>query len=61
MHKRPQGIAKALSRLWRKDAADECPDLPDMWAYWEHTEATVREALRLQEAGNKKGAVRNAS
>jgi hypothetical protein len=61
MHKRPQRHAKVFARLWHKFAGEDSPDLPPMWAYWEHTNATVREALLLQGPGNDKNEVRDAS
>jgi hypothetical protein len=66
MQRRPARLDQILIGRWRKVAADEYPDLPEMWRYWLYTnsvmqEAVSREAIELPEAENQRNKARKVA
>jgi hypothetical protein len=66
MERRPARLDQILIGRWRKVAADECPDLREMWRYWLYTnsvmqEAVPRDAVELPEAKNQRNKARKVA
>ena len=61
MQEQSQGLGRSIGRWWRKKAVAEAPELPGMWAYWELTDAIMREAARPREAEDQKNNKRKAA
>jgi hypothetical protein len=66
MYESPERLNQVLARWWQKVLATEChdPECPDMsedWAFWEETDASLREALQSEEGENQKAPIREAA
>ncbi len=65
MHMHSERLSQVFTGWWRKKAVNDCPDVPEMWLYWQYTKGIEqhgsREASCLAEAENQKNEVREAS
>lgn len=61
MHESPERLNQVLARWWRKILVTECPDVPEEWAYWESTDASLRETLQSQDGEDQKSPAREAA
>jgi hypothetical protein len=61
MYESPERLNQILARWWRKILVTECRDDPDEWDYWEHTDASLREAQQSQESDDRETVIREAA
>jgi hypothetical protein len=61
MDENPERLNQVLARWWRKVLATESSDIPEDWAYWEETDASLRDARQSQDGEDQKTVTREAA